>query len=136
MNRHQYRSFLLQGLRLLSGFVAYSLSIDAASVDDAADAESVQAWYRVWACNHLPSRELPILKTREACELNSVFSWRAQAWAVGSEFPVPLDLGDNLGRIGPLSCFPARDRAMGSPGRACSHLPERSISCPVCIWQG
>lgn len=31
MSRHQHRSFLPQGLRLLLGFVAYSPSIDAAS---------------------------------------------------------------------------------------------------------
>lgn len=72
MNRHQHqRVLLLRGPRLLLGLVAYSFSMDAASLDDAADAESAQACWGVWAGKQLPPRELPILKNREASELNS-----------------------------------------------------------------
>ena len=71
MNRHPHQSVLPRGIRLLLGFVAYSLSLVAANIDAAADAESAQVWWGVWACKQLPPRELPILKNRDTFELNS-----------------------------------------------------------------
>lgn len=65
-----------------------------------------------------------------------VYSWRAQTWTVESEVPAPLDLGDNLGRIGVRNCFPATDRTKGSPGRAGFDLIFQKDPCfyLVCIW--